>query len=89
MKSLIKFSAVLALATVSVSSFAARPTSVTYVEDGNMADGTPYAHYVVKCSDGQEKDISAFDSRKLWCLGKGEKTDCQKKQIKVAKTVCR
>ena len=89
MNTLIRFSAIVALAAASASSFAAKPTSVTYIEDGTMADGTPYAHYVVKCSDGQDKDISAFDSRKLWCLGKGEKTDCQQKQIKVAKTVCR
>lgn len=69
--------------------FAAKPTSIKYIEEIVVEGDNVYAHYVVTCSDGAEKDISAWDNRKNWCVGKGGKDDCSKKQIKTAKEVCK
>lgn len=74
----------------SLSAFAAKPTSVKYVEDVVTGSEEIFSHYVVACSDGKEGDVSAWDNRKLWCIGKGSKHDsCAKKQIKTAKQVCK
>lgn len=73
----------------STAALAAKPTSVTFIESLNTADGVEYAYYQVKCSNGSILDVSAWDKRKLWCPGKGLKDDCSKKQIKVAKKVCK
>ena len=74
--------------TISAGAFASKPTSIKHVED--VVDGENiYSHYVVKCSNGKTADISAWDNRKKWCIGKGGKDECTKKQIKTAKKVCR
>ena len=78
-----------ALVAVSTAALAARPTSIKYTEDIVVEGDQIYSHYVVKCSNGDEKDISAWDKRKTWCVGRGLKDDCSKKQIKTAKQVCR
>ena len=71
------------------STFASKPSSIRYIEE-IVADGDEvYAHYIVTCSNGAEKDITAWDNRKNWCVGKGTKDDCSKKQIKTAKAVCK
>lgn len=71
------------------SAFAAKPTSIKYIEDIVVDDNDVYSHYVVNCSNGQTRDITAWDNRKSWCIGKGSKTDCSRKQIKAAKKVCK
>lgn len=71
------------------SAFAAKPTSIKYVEDVVIENDLIYSHYVVKCSNGATADISAWDNRKKWCVGKGGQDDCSKKQIKTAKKVCK
>lgn len=72
----------------SAGAFASKPTSIKHIED--IVDGDNiYSHYVVKCSNGNTADISAWDNRKKWCVGKGGKDDCTKQQIKTAKKVCR
>ena len=85
------FVLVLTLTTVAVDvAEAAKPKSIKYVEDLVLKNDTIYAHYVVSCSDGTYSDISAWDNRKLWCVGKGTRDSeaCAKKQIKIAKRVC-
>ena len=78
-----------ALTAVSTTVMAARPTSIKYTEDIVIENDIVYSYYVVTCSNGEQKDISAWDNRKTWCVGKGLKEDCSKKQIKTAKQVCR
>ena len=77
------------VAMTATQAFAARPVSIKYVEDIVVEGDQIYSHYVVSCSSGESKDISAWDKRKSWCVGKGAKDDCSKKQIKTAKKVCR
>ena len=74
-----------------LSAQAAKPTSVKYIEDIVTESEDIYSYYVVNCSDGKSADISAWNNRKLWCIGKGVKDDpaCAKKQIKTAKQVCK
>ncbi|MEE8060047.1 MAG: hypothetical protein V3T17_19775 [Pseudomonadales bacterium] len=85
-KKLVLTAAVLAAST---SAFAAKPTSIKYVEDIVVDNAVIYSHYQVKCSNGKLADISAWDNRKKWCVGKGGQDVCSKKQIKTAKKVCR
>lgn len=75
--------------TLSAGAFAAKPTSIKYLEDVVVANDLIYSHYVVKCSNGVDADISAWDNRKKWCIGKGGQDECSKKQIKTAKAVCK
>lgn len=78
-----------ALVTFSAVTLAGKPTSIKYVEDIVVENDLIYSHYVVKCSNGVTADISAWDNRKKWCVGKGGQDDCSKKQIKTAKIVCK
>ncbi len=69
---------------------ASRPTSIKYVEEIALSDDSIYAHYQVTCSDGKVADVSAWDKRRKWCVGKGVgEGACEKKQIKIAKLVCK
>lgn len=79
----------IALTAASTAAMAAKPTSIKYQEDIVINNDQVYSYYVVKCSNGEMKDISAWDNRKLWCIGKGLKDECNKKQIKTAKKVCK
>lgn len=74
-----------------VSSFglAAVPQTIKYVEDVILPNDEIYSYYVVTCSDDRSIDVSAFDDKKLWCVGKGVRENCETKQIKVAKQVCK
>ncbi len=77
-----------ALTVVAGAAFAAKPTSIVYVQEVPVDDEI-YAQFTVKCSDGTEKSVSAWDNRKLWCQGIGTKEDCDKKQIAAAKKACK
>lgn len=79
----------LILCSWSLFSHAAKPTSIKYVEEIVVGEDKVYAYYQVSCSNGDKKDISAWDNRKLWCLGKGGTDTCHKKQIKTAKKSCK
>ena len=69
---------------------ASRPTSIKYVEEIALSNDVVYAHYLVSCSDGKVANVSAWDKRKKWCIGKGvSEGPCEKKQIKIAKLVCK
>ncbi|QFU76952.1 hypothetical protein EY643_15550 [Halioglobus maricola] len=85
----IKVAAFAALATVSAGSFAAKPTSIVFDANNETADGTPFATYYVKCSNGKKQELTAWDGRKKWCVGDATSEDCQKKQIKAAKAACK
>jgi hypothetical protein len=82
--------AVAALLVLSASSFAAKPTSIVFNNNGEIADGTPYATYMVKCSNGQKAELSAWDNRRKWCVGNAESDTCYgRSQIKAAKAACK
>ena len=85
----IKIAAFAALATVSATSFAAKPTSIVFDANGETAEGTAYATYMVKCSNGKKKELTAWDNRKKWCVGDAASETCEKKQIKAAKAACK
>lgn len=89
MKTIKKLLVTSALVAVSGVALAAKPTSIKYVEDIVVENDLIYSHYVVKCSNGVTADISAWDNRKKWCVGKGGQDECSKKQIKTAKIVCK
>lgn len=89
MKKLHKIIAAAGCLSFSIMAFAAKPTSITFVADGKAADGQEYASYVVKCSDGKEEPLTAWDQRKNWCVGKDSKDNCDKKQIRAAKVACK
>ena len=76
------------LFTSSTSIFGAQPKSIKHVED--VVDGESiYGYYIVICSNGEEIEVSAFDNKEKWCIGKGLQDVCQKRQIKIAKVACK
>ncbi|TGD74270.1 hypothetical protein E4634_09110 [Mangrovimicrobium sediminis] len=77
-----------ALAAVSVSSFAAKPRSIEFSASHEAADGSSYATYTVKCSDGTENTLTSY-SRSKWCVGDNSAELCEKKQIKAAQKACK
>lgn len=81
--------ALAALATFSAGSFAAKPTSIVFDANAETTDGTPYATYTVKCSNGKQMVLTAWDGRKKWCVGDASSDTCEKKQIKAAKAACK
>lgn len=86
---LIKVTAAAALLTASAGSFAAKPTSIVFQANGETADGTPYAEYMVKCSNGKEAPLTAWNKRRKWCVGDTSSEECERKQIKAAKAACK
>ena len=86
---LIQVTALAALTALSASAFAAKPRSIVFDANHETADGTPYATYVVKCSDGSDKTLSVWDNRAKWCVGDETSEVCEKKQIKAAKKACK
>lgn len=85
----VKLATMTALVAFSASSFAAKPTSIVFSENAQNADGTPYANYMVKCSNGKQAELTAWDNRRKWCVGDMNSEDCEKKQIKAAKAACK
>ena len=84
-----KFAATAALVIVSASSFAAKPTSIVFDANAASGDGTPYAKYTVKCSNGKKAELTAWDNRSKWCVGDASSQNCEKKQINAAKDACK
>ena len=85
----IKIASAAALVALSASAFAAKPTSIVFEANAETADGTPYAKYSVKCSNGKKVPLTAWDNRKKWCVGEESSENCEKKQIKAAKAACK
>lgn len=86
---LLKMAAAAALIVFSASSLAAKPTSIVFNANGTTSDGTPYAKYTVKCSNGKKADLTAWDNRRKWCVGDASSDTCEKKQINAAKGACK
>lgn len=86
---IIRTAAIAAMVAFSAASFAAKPTSIVFVANAETADGTPYANYTVKCSNGTKVGLTAWDNRRKWCVGDATSEDCEKKQIKAAKAACK
>lgn len=86
---LLQTAAAATLIGVSAASFAAKPTSIVFVANGETADGTAYATYNVKCSNGKKAELTAWNNRRKWCVGDATSEECEKKQIKAAKTACK
>lgn len=66
---------------------AAQPTDINYCARGATALGVKYSTYTVRCSDGKKREITAWDDRKKWCVGKSSK--CTNDQLKAAKLACK
>ena len=86
---IMKVAAFAAMAAVSASSFAAKPTSIAFDAKHLTAEGTEYATYIAKCSNGKKKEMTVWDNRKKWCVGGVDSQSCEKKQIKAAKKACK
>ena len=85
-----KYAILLTALFFALAAHASRPTSIKYVEEFVQGNDVIYTHYLVSCSDGRVADVSAWDHRKKWCVGKGVSDGvCEKKQIKIAKLVCK
>ena len=63
--------------------------TVQFNANAETADGTPYAKYTVKCSNGKTAALTAWDNRRKWCVGDATSENCEKKQIKAAKAACK
>jgi hypothetical protein len=85
----LKIATATALVAFSAGSFAAKPTSIVFNANAETGDGTPYARYTVKCSNGQKAELTAWDNRGRWCVGDATSEKCEKKQIKAAKAACK
>ena len=77
-----------ALTLLANSAIAAEPVKSRYVQDVVKGDQI-YSHYVVHCSNGAKVNISAWNNRSKWCVGKGQQNICGKNQLRIAKRVCR
>jgi hypothetical protein len=84
-----KIAATAALVIFCAHSFAAKPTSIVFESNAATTDGTAYANYTVKCSNGKRADLTAWNNRGKWCVGDASSTACEKKQIKAAKNACK
>jgi hypothetical protein len=89
MKYVMKSISVIGCLAFSISAFAAKPLSINFVADEKSKDGLEFSSYTVKCSDGNEESLTAWDQRKTWCVGKDSKDNCDKKQIRAAKVACK
>lgn len=85
----INTAAFVAMAAISASSFAAKPTSIVFDSNNETAEGTAYSTYFVKCSNGKKQELTAWNNRKKWCVGDATSETCEKKQIKAAKAACK
>jgi hypothetical protein len=84
-----KLAAAVGLILVSAGSFAAKPTSIVFDDNASTTDGTEYAKYTVKCSNGKKAELTAWDNRSKWCVGDSSSENCEKKQIEAAKEACK
>ena len=89
MNNLFKIATATALVAFSAGGFAAKPTSIVFNTNAESADGTPYATYTVKCSNGKKVEVTAWDNRRKWCVGDASSETCEKKQINAAKAACK
>ena len=89
MKSFVQAAVVGGLLALSAGAFAAKPTSIVFESNGKTAEGTEYGNYFVKCSNGKQMSLTAWENRRKWCVGEASSENCEKKQIKAAKKACK
>jgi hypothetical protein len=89
MKTITTIAASAVLLSLSAATFAAKPTSIVFDANGTTTEGTDFATYMVKCSNGKKAELTAWDNRKKWCVGDSSSEACEKKQIKAAKKACK
>jgi hypothetical protein len=77
------------LILASASSFASKPTSISFESNGKTANGKDFAKYSAKCSNGKRVHLTAWNNRHKWCIGEESSENCEKKQINAAKTACK
>ena len=85
----LKFAATTALIAASATTLAARPTSIVFNSNSADSEGNAYAKYIVKCSNGKQAELTAWNNRKKWCVGDASSDICEKTQIKAAKGACK
>jgi hypothetical protein len=86
---IVKIAAASTLILFSAGSLAAKPTSIVFDAKAATNDGTAYAKYTVKCSNGKKAELTAWDNRRKWCIGDASSEVCEKKQINAAKDACK
>lgn len=64
----------------------AKCTDLKYCKKGSRF-GKEYISYIVKCSNGKKRKITAWDNRKKWCIGMSYK--CYSSQMKAAAAACK
>lgn len=75
------------LLLIAGSATANQPINITYKPRGGDEQNTQYSIYAVRCTDGTNRTITAWDGRKKWCVGVSEK-NCSNDQLKTAKQAC-
>ena len=77
------------LMTFAAGVMAAKPTSIVFNANAESAEGDAYSSFTVKCSNGRTAELTAWDNRRKWCVGKADSETCEKRQIKAAKAACK
>jgi hypothetical protein len=67
---------------------AATPANIDFELYSTTDEGRKYAQYTVKCSNGQSRLISAWDNRRVWCVGDGLRENCFTRQLAAAQAAC-
>lgn len=67
---------------------ASSPTNIAFSSRKATIFGAKYHVYTIRCSDGSQQKISAWDNKTKWCQGMRNK-QCFPSQIKAASAVCR
>ncbi|MCP4699044.1 MAG: hypothetical protein GY862_19655 [Gammaproteobacteria bacterium] len=62
------------------------PTNIKYCKAGKNWRGKKFSTYVVRCSDGTKRTITAWNKRKKWCVRRNR--HCTNDQLKTAKKAC-
>lgn len=75
-------------AFLSISTYAAKPTSITFESEGSTEAGEEFAIYSVKCTSGEKQPITAWNQRTQWCVGNHSAENCHQRQIKAALKAC-
>lgn len=78
----------LVLLCFSAPSYAAKPTTISFVSKQTTWLGKTYYVYKVGCSNGRHGTISGWNDKKEWCQGKSQK-NCTSSRLQAAAHVCK
>ena len=84
-----RLAATAGLLVASVTSHAAKPTSISFEANETNGDNVDFSKYSVKCSNGKKVQLTAWENRRKWCVGDAASEQCEKKQINAAKAACK